>query len=236
MPYLSKAERERVRWMTLADAISQIRKVESCEREEAWIQLRKAISDGGVAVRWANVSLEMSKVRPGEYVDEDDVPPTSKWFWATAWVRFSGGGRILEDPRQRPKSVQRKLLESGLLTFRRLIVLRTAVEAHWPVASTTAAHGETEDPRSESTSGTSKPSARTSGRPSAKGVVWSTLSQMQVEGFQMGRPQKALAVEIARRNNTQIGDRGWSERTLVTHISVWLAKRSSSPRDIGLRR
>ena len=140
---------------------------------------------------------------------------------------FSGGGRILDDAGQRPRSVQRKLVQSEVLTFRRLIVLRTAVDTHWPVVSPTAAHGVTGDLRSERTPSIPKPSARTNGRPSFKGLVWNTLSQMQNDRFQMSVPQKLLAAEIARRNSTQVGAKGWSERTLLTHISMWLAERTS---------
>ena len=46
MTYISKAERERARWMTAAEAIKHIQKADSCGRDEAWMQLSKAIADG----------------------------------------------------------------------------------------------------------------------------------------------------------------------------------------------
>jgi hypothetical protein len=129
MTYLSKAERERARWMTAAEAIIHIQKAESCGRDEAWVQLRKAIADGEVAVRWADASLEPSNTRPGHSVEQDDVPPASKQFWAVAWFRSSGRGRILDDPALRPRSVRYKLIKTGDLEFRPLLVFREAVDA-----------------------------------------------------------------------------------------------------------
>ena len=121
MTYVSKAERERARWMTAAEAIKHIQKADSCGRDEAWMQLSKAIADGKVPNRWADVSFEPSTGRTGHYVehyaDEDDVPPTSRWFWARAWFRFSGGGRVLDDPARRPRSDRRELALTGTLHF-----------------------------------------------------------------------------------------------------------------------
>lgn len=236
MTYVSKAERERARWMTAAEAINHIQKADSCGRDEAWIQLSKAIADGKVPNRWADVSLEPSTGRPGHYVehyaDEDDVPPTSRRFWAVAWFRFSGGGRIFYDPALRPRRVQRELVQTGKLEFRPLLVLREAVDAIWPVASRTIADVETRDTRSDNTAGiraTSSEAAHTGGRPSIKQLVWHTLSQMRDEGYSMAQPQKTIADVIARRNGKQLGDRGWSERTVLTHVSDWLKENGLSP-------
>jgi hypothetical protein len=244
MTYVSKAERERARWMTAAEAIVQIQKVDSCGRDEAWIQLSKAIADGVVHKRWADVSLEPPTGRPGHYfehyADEDDVPPTSKRFWAIAWFRFSGGGRILDDPTPRPRRIQRELVLTGKLQFRPLLVLREAVEGIWPVASTAAADVETGNTRSDKTAGnraTSPEAAHTGGRPSIKDLVYETLSQLRDEGISMAQPQKALAYEIAQRNGTQIGATGWSERTVIEHVSDWKKKNGFSPaRNTKLRK
>jgi hypothetical protein len=62
MPYISEAERKRAehlarlgqRWMPLAEAVSQIRTAENCDQKEAWRQLRNAIIDEKVSVRWAD--------------------------------------------------------------------------------------------------------------------------------------------------------------------------------------
>ena len=236
MAYVSNAERERARWMTAAEAIKHIQKAASCGRDEAWIQLSKAIADGVVPTRWADVSFEPSTGRPGHYVehysDEDDVPPTSKWFWAGAWFRFSGGGRVLDDPARRPRSVRRKLALSGRLEFRPLLVLRDAVDAIWLVASRTVADVETGGTGSDNTAGNQATSAEatdTGGRPSNKELVYETLSQTRYEGISMAQPQKALAYEIARRNGAQIGAKSWSERIVIAHVSKWQKNNGLSP-------
>ena len=48
---------------------------------------------------------------------------------------------------------------------------------------------------------------------------------MRDEGYSLNRPQKALAVEIARRNSKQIGGQGWSERAVIKHVSDWLKEK-----------
>ena len=236
MAYVSNAERERARWMTAAEAIKHIQKAANCGRDEAWIQLSKAIADGKIPNRWADVSFEPSTGRPGHYVehyaDEDDVPPTSRWFWASAWFRFSGGGRVLDDPARRPRSVRRKLALSGKRQFRPLLVLRDTVDSIWPVAGRTVADVETGGTGSDNTAGNQATSAEAThkgGRPSIKQLVYETLSQMRDEGISMTRPQKALAYEIAQRNGEQIGEKDWSERTVIAHVSKWQKENGSSP-------
>ena len=121
---------------------------------------------------------------------------------------------------------------TGTLQFRPVLVLRDAVDSIWLVASRTVADVETGDTGSDNTAGnqaTSAEATHTGGRPSIKELVYETLSQMRGEGYSMARPQKALAYEIARRNDKQIGAAGWSERTVITHVSDWMKVNGFSP-------
>ena len=149
---------------------------------------------------------------------------------------FSGGGKILDDAGQRPRSVQRKLVQSEVLDFPAPDC--TPHGGGYPLAGGVSDGCAWCDRRFalRGLPSIPKPSARTNGRPSFKGLVWNTLSQMQNDKFQMSVPQKLLAAEIARRNSTQVGAKGWSERTLLTHISMWLAQRTSSPPNIEPRK
>ena len=196
--------------------------MDSCGRDEAWIQLSKAIADGVVPNRWADVSLG-ADTGGGHYVehyaDEEDVPPTSRWFWASACYRFSGGGRVLDDPALDLKRFKLKLARTGDLEFRPLLVLREAVDAIWPVASNTIADVEPAVSRLD----------KTAGRPTNRDLVRKTLSAMRDERCSMDLPQKALAEQIVRRNNQQFGARGWSERAVLKHVSDWLKENSLSP-------
>ena len=216
----------------MAEAIVHVQNAEHCGKKEAWTQLRKAITDRAVAVRWADVSLTPLDDLPGQYVEEDDVPPTNKWFWMAAFIKFSGGGTILYDPARRPRSVQRKLFLDGELEYRPLLVFREAVHAIWPVAFSTAADVESGGARSVKTADIRTPSsevARKGGRPTVKFLVSNTLSRMRDEGCSLNRTQKVLASEIAGRNGKEIGAKGWHERTVFTHISNWLKENGFTP-------
>ena len=48
MPYVSAAERERQRWMTLKEALGHIQRVDECDENSAFEQLRAPLADGAV--------------------------------------------------------------------------------------------------------------------------------------------------------------------------------------------
>jgi hypothetical protein len=138
MPYVSKSAEERAKWMTLCEAVAHIEIVERCSFRVAWDQLRDAIGDQAVMVRWGDVSLELSTIRDGHYIEEDDVPPNNEWFWTSARAIFVGTGRVLDDPACRAKNIRLKLIREGELHYRPLLVRREAVERIWPIAGETA--------------------------------------------------------------------------------------------------
>ena len=212
MPYVSKAERERAGWMTLREALDHIQMTGDCNLRAAWDH---AIGDQEARVRWADASLDLSTIGDGSYVDEDNVPPTAEGFWKSARAIFTGEGSVLDDPACRSQSVRIKLIREGKLGYRRLLVLREHVEKNWPGDS--AEHLSS----GESTSAT-KDIIR-AGRPSARNLVWQTLDRMLARGDQLGVSQKRLAESIAQENDKKLGrDRGWNERTIVSHVSDWL--------------
>jgi hypothetical protein len=53
MPYSSIAERKRLKWMTLGEAIYHIQRAEKCDENTALQQLLAALADGAVASSWA---------------------------------------------------------------------------------------------------------------------------------------------------------------------------------------
>jgi hypothetical protein len=135
MPYVSNADRERARWMTLREAVEHIEEVEHRGFRAAWDQLRAAIGDQKVLVRWANVSLDLSSIDEGRYIEEDDVPPRERWFWKSARAIFTGDGRILDDPARHGKSARLKLIREGKICYRPVLVRRDAVEQIWPITT-----------------------------------------------------------------------------------------------------
>ncbi len=219
MPYVSKAERD---WMTLREALAHIKTVEDCNLRAAWGQLREAIGDQEVKVRWADVTLELSTIGPGHYLEEDDVPPTAGRFWKTARVIFSGMGRVLDDPACRSKSIRLKLIREYRLHYRPLLVLREHVEKNWPGDSA-------EQLSSRGRTSASKDIVR-AGRRSDRDLVWQTLDGMRKRGADLGVSQKRLAELIAKENDRQLDhDRGWKERTIVQHVSDWLKEHGLTP-------
>jgi hypothetical protein len=132
MPYVSNADRERALWMTLREAVVHIATAEHCSIRIAWAQLRDAIGDHEVLVRWANVSLDLSTIDEGRYIEEDDVPSNDKHFWKSARAIFTGGGSVLDDPAHRWKDDRLKLIREGTLRYRPMLVRREAVERLWP--------------------------------------------------------------------------------------------------------
>jgi hypothetical protein len=138
MPYVSNADREHALWVTLREAVEHIEEVEHCSFRAAWDQLRAAIGDQAVMVRWGDVSLELSTIHDGHYIVDDDVPPNNKWFWKSARAIFVGTGCLLDDPACRAKNTRLKLIREGTLRYRPVLIQREAVERIWPIANETA--------------------------------------------------------------------------------------------------
>jgi hypothetical protein len=132
VPYVSKLAEERAKWMMLREALAHIEVVDRVSPRAAWDQLREAIGDQAVAVRWAGVTLEPSTILEEHYIEEDDVPSTSRRFWKLARIVFFGGGRVLDDPACRGIRVRLRLILDGKLHYRPLLVRREAVEKLWP--------------------------------------------------------------------------------------------------------
>jgi hypothetical protein len=53
MPYQGKEARERLRWMTLAEAVDHVVLTEHCERVVALSEIRLALGEGDIPGRWA---------------------------------------------------------------------------------------------------------------------------------------------------------------------------------------
>jgi len=86
MPYISNAIREWLKWQPLRLAIEQICVADECSSEEAIKQLRSAIADGNVQVRWGD--------NPKRFVNapsyDSDIPPCDASWWHRADIRIDG--------------------------------------------------------------------------------------------------------------------------------------------------
>lgn len=112
MPYVSKAERQRADWRTLAEAVAHIRLRDKCDEAAARQQLRDALADGALgALRW-----EDGQATPcvGGATMPTDTPPGS--IPASAQVDW-GAGTVLDEwgehvPRHRHVLIYRLALEN----------------------------------------------------------------------------------------------------------------------------
>ena len=199
MPYETKAKRERKKWLTGAEAIDHIRRSEHCNSPSAWRQLREAIADEEVPVKW-DTDFKLNPVT-FRYLD-DDLPPNHESFWRNTPMKYSNGYVI---DFVRPNSKEYALKNGGF--YRPFLVGRGAVEKAWPLQKAAPAPKNETDPPA-------KP-----GRPSGQEAIRQTISRMKEEGFNFNTPQLALASEIAKRNGKSLGDKGWADRTVIAHIS-----------------
>jgi hypothetical protein len=78
MPYISDAERERARWMTLMELIAHVER-EGCERSAALKQIRNALSDRKLRIKWEKEPLRLSR-----YILYAHQPPEGASFWQQA--------------------------------------------------------------------------------------------------------------------------------------------------------
>jgi hypothetical protein len=129
MPYLSKAARERARWMTLREALVHIGTLENCSLKAAWNQLREAIIDGEVRAFWIDLGPKAYAIAVGRWIDET---PSDTRFWESARIIFTGEGRILDDPAVHSTEERLKLVRTRELRYRPVKVLREGVEKIWP--------------------------------------------------------------------------------------------------------
>src|ERR1700690_3529857 len=63
LPYRSKAERERARWITLIAAIDLLRAKDNCGPDAAWDSLRLAAADDSVKWKWVDPEPKEKKKR-----------------------------------------------------------------------------------------------------------------------------------------------------------------------------
>ena len=77
MPYVTNAQKEWAQWCDLSSAIHQIRTADNCDEPSAIQQLRLAIADGNLKVKWGD--------RRKRYVDEpvfdSSDPPVEPEWW-----------------------------------------------------------------------------------------------------------------------------------------------------------
>jgi len=208
MSYKSRAERERENWITLPEAVIHICSACKCDHRAAHRQLRAALADGVRVLGPLKWERERRDKPPpfgaNSIITPTDTPPLGR-AWLEAEIDWKTG-RVRDDWGEYKRGKRRVLLIDRDMVARRW----RQIDAAEPLkkASQSASLVEV--------------STRRGGRPTQREQVYDELRKMREEGKNMTRPQKALANEVARRANKNIGDRNWNERTIIKHVSKWL--------------
>jgi hypothetical protein len=126
VPYQTKAERERARWMTLTETLKHISESEDCDQTTALKELRKVLADGIFRqfVRWADPVSRPFGYSGGLAIPDD----TPGWVdWNKARFRLKGDGALLDNWTGYGRT------KKGHSRWRTLVFLRQRVEELWPL-------------------------------------------------------------------------------------------------------
>lgn len=221
MPYKSKAERKRADYVTFVEAVAHICAVDRCDKDAAMEELLSAIIDNEVDVIWADRQDELGPPAGSKSLRQRWVRAA---FWRKERILLKNGGMALNDGINTPEKVRKEAIRAGVIEYRPVVVKYADILRHWPKQRTESISRLGTGHRPPSSKATS-----TGGRPTIKHLVWGTLSLMRDEEYSLNRTQMALAAEIVKRNGKQFGDTGWSERTVLKHVSDWLDENGFSP-------
>jgi hypothetical protein len=223
--------------MTWSKLIDHVRRAEkSCTKAEARRRIGNAIAAHELRVRWADERKPPFGSSPFQ-VPGDEPPRGDAQYWAECETHPDDPDLLREPPpydRERMlagdpvEAAEHARLDSGdpveaaeharldkLRRFRKPEFQSVQVVKRWPLVSSSA-QGEN---IISSPGGSARKDPR--GRRSERDKIHQTLAQMRLEGVSLNKFHKTLAVEVAIRNGVKLGDKGWSDRTVVEHISGW---------------
>jgi hypothetical protein len=224
-PYISKAERERARWITLAKAIDWISEKYNYSRRDATRALRDAIGENVLTLCWEDQLPSTSRTKttppvvpapssharvPPTFARPPVVPtlydpPTDPHFWQTARIRRS---RVFDPSANR---------------WRTLLILIDSILLAWPelAESTKAKDGVPKEPaESRKAKG---------GAPSKKPEIYRALDRLSRQGHRIKTMDTTkLAKLVASECGKQLGepdgpkgDEGFALRTVQRHIGSY---------------
>jgi hypothetical protein len=220
MPYKSKAARERAHYLTFVEAVGHVCAVDQCDSESAVAQLLSAIIDNEVQPIWADAREFETSPAGRESLGQRWIRAV---FWSRERISLENGGMALDDGINTPDEVRKEAVAAGIIGYRPFLLKRADVLRIWPKTSVS----KSQQDRGVRPLGPDTPSNK--GRPTTRDLIRNTLSLMHEEGVSLNRVQMALATEIVQRNGKQFNAPGWSERTVLKHVSDWLKDSGISP-------
>jgi hypothetical protein len=127
VPYISDAKRERARWMTLKEAVAHVTEHDGCDRRSAWKQLRAAVGDRKILVRWED--QKPSHASQGGLLIPPDWPPEE----GDRWEDTDGAPHIWDWQRVPIRGA--KVFDPFTQRDRVLLLSRLDVQQIWPEQS-----------------------------------------------------------------------------------------------------
>jgi hypothetical protein len=188
VPYISDTERERARWMTLAEAIAHIAKHDGCDRRSALKQLRDALGDRKLRIKW-----DTERLRLNPYIVYAHRPPESASSWKQARIR---GAKVFDPETE---------------TWRTLLIHKDDI-FQLDLGSALSAASESGKAESITKAKVGRHSIRNE-FDQAYDRLWRRLGHRVQE-----MAPTELAGLIAKECGKKLGDRGWAPRTMLQHI------------------
>jgi len=115
--------------MTLAEAVAHVCERDGCDATAAQVQLRKALGDGALFVRWED-ERPTPRMPGGGAMIAPDRPGRNQAYWQSARMR---GAEVFDPPDGVVTDAGRAAVAAGTLgAWRVLLLLRFDVKRLWP--------------------------------------------------------------------------------------------------------
>jgi hypothetical protein len=196
MPYKRKAERERLDWMTLAEAVEHINAQENTN--DGLCQLRLALGEGEIPVRWAaeeptptryiasGPALFVGSSQPSLF--SSDEVPSDPHYWDSVLIFLDGEGRVIDQSFDylyiERDGISQSLPPPRPIRPRQLYLLKSKILEFWPLQLHTVATEKNAAP-------ISKP------RPASKEAIEKVLTGIYAEAAE--NPPNILTAEQRAR-------------------------------------
>jgi hypothetical protein len=193
--------------MTLAEVIAHIAEHDGCDRRSALKQVRDALGDRRLHIKW-----DKERIRVSKYILYTHRPPEGASFWKQARIR---GAKVFDPETE---------------NWRTLLILKNDVFKLWPTPSDLASVATTASESGQATENANvvPVTKAKGGAPSAKEEIYQALDKLSHEKGHSVKdivPRQRLAELVAKECGKLLGkSRGWTLGTVQDHIRSWPKK------------